>query len=125
MKPGPDRVMTKTLVQELREDADTYYDQRADDNDCWNVTAALERKAADEIERLRSALESLLTAYEGLSHARACVGDPPDPEAVAARKALGAPVEPSGCPEHGMEHFFEGMCIKCGVVPAMKSGGDQ
>jgi hypothetical protein len=33
--------------------------------------------------------------------------------------------EPSGCPEHGMEHFFEGMCIKCGVVPAVKSAEGQ
>lgn len=58
--------MTKTLVDELREDADTYHDARADDNDCWNVTAALERKAADELTQLRG---NLTLAEEGLASA--------------------------------------------------------
>jgi hypothetical protein len=49
---------------------------------------------AGEIERLRTALQRLLTAYEALSDARGCVGDPPDPEAAAAREALGDAVEP-------------------------------
>lgn len=30
-----------------------------------------------------------------------------------------APPKSAGCPTHGMEHFFEGMCIKCGIVPAV------
>lgn len=35
-----------------------------------------------------------------------------------------APVKAGGCPTHGMEHFFEGMCIKCGVVPAENGTGN-
>lgn len=37
----------------------------------------------------------------------------------------GSPEKAAGCPTHGLEHFFEGMCIECGSIPAVEASSHQ
>ena len=88
---------SKTLVQDLREDAGSYHDETADYEDCWNLTARLERAAAGEIERLQAENAELKASIA------ACAQD-----AVPCRPADETSEAPTICPKPG-----HGKCVCC------------